>query len=128
MLGIVTDVPKRDFLKIQVAPAEREAFTAVYTDKGMTQIEATTRLVRWFLDQDEVVQGTILRSIPQSVRVDVARLALERIAAEDDDRPIRLDSSSQRRASRSAARAKPDSQPEVQRSGGGAGKAGGQSR
>lgn len=88
MVGIFPDVAKRDFVKIQLTPAAKAKFEALYDAKGMSQIKAATRLVEWLLDQDEVVQDAVLGTLPKSIRVDVARLVLERMGAGDASREL----------------------------------------
>lgn len=73
-------VSRRDFLKIQVTPDVRQRFEALYTEKGMTQIAAATRVFDWFMAQDETVQAAVLGLVPKNVAPDVARLILERMA------------------------------------------------
>lgn len=46
---------------------------------GMTRKAMVEKLIRWYVAQGDVVRGSILGTIPESVRVDVARLALERL-------------------------------------------------
>ncbi len=48
---------------------------------GMTKIELFSRAVLWFVQQDEVMRGTIPRTIPRSIAPDVAIVVLEEVAA-----------------------------------------------
>ncbi|MFA7238239.1 MAG: hypothetical protein WC058_15370 [Phycisphaeraceae bacterium] len=70
----------RDIIKIAVEPSAKQAIDEACRRYGMTQIEMASRIYRWFAEQEETIQASILEILPGSLAVDVARLALERIA------------------------------------------------
>jgi len=47
---------------------------------GMTRVAALSRVLEWFADQDEMVQGAVLNSYPPSIRAQVADLILKKRA------------------------------------------------
>ena len=73
--------------------AMRRGYKAMLTDKEAAEfeqalapaslVEGMSRLIRWFIQQDDVIQGEVLGTIPESMRTDVARLMLQRMAAPD---------------------------------------------
>lgn len=58
----------------------KERFQSLLAEHRIGQNDALVALVAWWCDQDDAVRGSILGNIPASMRVDVARLALQRIA------------------------------------------------
>jgi hypothetical protein len=47
----------------------------------MTQVAATSRLVEWFCEQQDVVQAAVLGLYPEDIRSEVAQLILKRMAS-----------------------------------------------
>lgn len=76
---------EREIIKIAVTPEAKRAIDASAARYGMSQIEMASRVYRWFSEQDEMVQATILDILPRSVAADVARIVLEQLAERDDD-------------------------------------------
>ncbi len=80
----------RDGFKIFLDATEKKRLDELRDRVGMSQKEAATRLVRWFLAQDDVIQKTILRLLPQGMESDIARLILEKMTAGGQEPPTRL--------------------------------------
>ena len=73
---------ERQIIKIAVTHEAKDAIEQVADRYGMSQIELASRLYRWFGDQDEAIQATILDLFPGSVAPDVARLVLKKMASQ----------------------------------------------
>jgi hypothetical protein len=71
-------------MNIEVPPDAMAVIDGECGMSGMAKREFVSRVFRWWAAQTDVVRGSILESIPSSVRVDVARLVLEKMAAEED--------------------------------------------
>ena len=72
---------RRRNLPISLNDGAQEVLKQARRDSGMPMTEILERVLRWFAAQDDVVRATVLGSIPEALRVDVARLTLERMAA-----------------------------------------------
>jgi hypothetical protein len=77
-------VPSKNVIPIAVLPSAKAAITNIAKKHGMKELTIATRVYEWFAQQDDVVQKAILRMLPEAYEVDVAKLALERIAAGKD--------------------------------------------
>jgi hypothetical protein len=73
---------ERQIIKIAVTNDAKDAIEQVADRYGMSQIEMASRLYRWFAEQNEEIQATILDLLPRSVAPDVARLVLKKMAAQ----------------------------------------------
>lgn len=71
---------KRVILNVDVPPSLTQKLRELSGETGISQREMVARILDWFFDETDVVQGTILRNIPKSLRVDVGRMALEKLA------------------------------------------------
>jgi hypothetical protein len=63
-------------------PDFKSAWGTLLARVGMSQQDVVTRALGWLMDQDEGVQSMVLRTIPEKYEGQVAKLVLERIAAE----------------------------------------------
>ena len=73
---------ERQIIKIAVTHEAKDAIEQVSDRYGMSQIELASRLYRWFGDQPEEIQATILDLLPHSVAPDVAKLVLQKLASQ----------------------------------------------
>lgn len=71
---------KRAVLRIQLDLDAKERLDEFCHSRGMTQIAVTSRLTKWFTEQDEVIQLTILGVLSGPRAADLSRVMLERIA------------------------------------------------
>lgn len=83
-------VMAREGVKIFLTDGELAKFKAVYDGLGMKQKDAGTRIIRWFVGQDDDVQKAVLEMLPKGYEVDILELMLarrrsQRAAAEDED-------------------------------------------
>lgn len=79
----------REIIKVAVSTDAKRAIDQVAERYGMSQIELASRVYRWFADQEEVVQAAILDILPRSIAPQVAKMALEQLAAEAGEAPPR---------------------------------------
>jgi hypothetical protein len=71
--------PIRPVIRLQVDLPAKQALDALCELRGMTQISVMSRLVNWFVGQDEVVQATILGLLSESAIASLPRTILQRI-------------------------------------------------
>ena len=76
--------PKRPIVRLQVDIGAKEALDALCELRGMTHIAVTSRLLKWFVAQDEVVQATILGLVSDSAVAKLPEMLLKRIAGQTD--------------------------------------------
>lgn len=79
-------MPKRFITRIELTVPTRAALTSLSKTKGMTQVAVLSRLVNWFATQPDTIQNAVLGMYPAAISVDVAKLILEKMAA-DPARP-----------------------------------------
>lgn len=67
-------------IKINVTPAAKQVIEDIAGEHGMKEVVLASKVYEWFGAQDDVTRKAILGMLPKGFEVDVARLALERIA------------------------------------------------
>ena len=72
---------KRAIIRLQLDREAKDALDELCHQRGMTQIAALSRLVRWFTRQDEVIQTSILGSLSDDSLQALAQRLLGKIAA-----------------------------------------------
>jgi hypothetical protein len=70
---------RRVIMRIELTPSAKAGLELYCHRLGKKQIAAMSRLVEWFLDQPETIQGLIQRGFPPSIAGDVAQLVLKRM-------------------------------------------------
>lgn len=65
---------------IELSDEARDLVDTECTKFGFSRKAVVESLVKWYASQEDVVRASIMGSIPESMRVDVARMALERMA------------------------------------------------
>jgi len=71
---------KRAILRIQLNLEAKEGLERICEQRGMTQISVMSRLMEWFVQQDEVIQLSVLRLLPAELAAPAARRLLERLS------------------------------------------------
>jgi hypothetical protein len=61
--------------------AAKDALDSLCERRGMTQIAALSRTVKWLVAQDEVIQATILNLLSAENAGELAAIILQRIQA-----------------------------------------------
>lgn len=72
---------KRAILRIQLDRAGKEGLERICEQRGMTQIAVMSRLVRWFMGQNEVIQLSVLGLLSEDLAAPLARQLLEGMEA-----------------------------------------------
>jgi hypothetical protein len=72
----------RVIMRIELYPQAKDHLTDLCSRLGMTQVAATSRLVEWFCEQQDVVQAAVLGLYPEDIRAEVAQMILKRMASE----------------------------------------------
>jgi hypothetical protein len=80
-LYIVTKT-KRIVMNIEIPSDAMDVIDAECERTGMAKRDFVSRVFRWWGGQSDVIRGSILGHLPESVRQDVARIVLERMAGE----------------------------------------------
>jgi hypothetical protein len=82
---IVTDLkagglmPRRIIIKIEITPDAQREYQNAQKGFGVKEVAATSKIVRWFCDQDERIQLSILSVHPEDVAFDVKAALLRRM-------------------------------------------------
>lgn len=71
---------KRVVFRIQLTVPAKDKLNEISDTLGITQIAMASRLVEWFAEQPDIIQAGVLGLYPQSVKQDIGRLILTRIA------------------------------------------------
>jgi hypothetical protein len=73
--------PKRPIIRLQIDTAAKDALDSLCERRGMTQIAVTSRLLSWFVGQDELVQATILGLLSNAAVASLPEMLLKRVIA-----------------------------------------------
>ena len=76
---------KRAVIRLQLEISAKQALDKLCERRGMTQIAVLSRVVRWFVAQDEIVQASILGLLSEAALGDLSRVLLTRLASEATD-------------------------------------------
>ena len=76
---------KRAVIRLQLDIAAKKALDELCDKRGMTQIAVLSRLVKWFVGQDEVVQASVLGLMSQEYLGDLSQSLLKRMAGKSGD-------------------------------------------
>lgn len=63
-----------------MTPKAKGKLEALAEELGMKEITMMSRLIEWFADQDDVVQRGAMGHLPPSMKEEIVRLALKRLA------------------------------------------------
>lgn len=74
---------KRSIMRIQLDLQAKQKLDKLCERRGMTQIAVMSRVVNWFVAQDETIQAIVLGSLSEQSMGSLARMVLKKIAAED---------------------------------------------
>jgi hypothetical protein len=96
---------KRAVIRLQLELSAKQALDDLCERRGMTQIAVMSRLVRWLVAQDEVVQASVLGLLSEETLGDLSQALLKRLASSAGE------GSSGARAARAGAASKSKSAP-----------------
>ena len=71
---------KRAIIRLQLDVTAKQALDKMCEQKGMTQISVLSRLVKWFANQDEVVQASVLGLMSEQHLGDLSQILLGRMS------------------------------------------------
>jgi hypothetical protein len=80
--AIIADVSLKRVIKISVTPSAKTIIEGFAEKHGMKEIQVASRIYEWFTQQDDVLRKGVLGLLPEGYEPDVAKLALERLAAD----------------------------------------------
>ena len=72
---------KRAVIRLQLDIAAKQALDKLCERRGMTQIAVLSRLVKWFVAQDEVVQASVLGLMSEEYLGDLSQILLKRLGS-----------------------------------------------
>ena len=72
---------KRDQVRLNITPETSVVLDRLCDRFGMTKQELATRIYRWFSEQDEIVQTSVLDLLPESVELHAAEVYMEQVKA-----------------------------------------------
>lgn len=75
---------KRAVIRLQLDIVAKQALDKLCERRGMTQIAVLSRLVKWFVAQDEVVQASVLGLMSEEYLGDLSQILLKRLSAKGD--------------------------------------------
>ncbi|MBX4198002.1 hypothetical protein KW782_01565 [Candidatus Parcubacteria bacterium] len=71
---------KRGVVRLQLTTQAKQNLDDLCERRGMTQIDALSRMVEWFVLQDEVIQAQVLGLMSEENLAELAPGLLERLA------------------------------------------------
>lgn len=74
--------PRRAVIRLQLDVAAKDALDELCDRRGMTQIATLSRLVKWFVAQNEVVQASVLGLMSQEYLGDLSQILMKRLASD----------------------------------------------
>jgi hypothetical protein len=71
----------RAIMRIQLDTSAKTELDKFCIDRGMTQIAVMSRLVDWFVQQDQVIQTAVMASLSDGAMSALARQMLKRLSS-----------------------------------------------
>ena len=75
-------IDRRAILRIQLDAAAKEDLDDLCEKRGMTQIAVMSRLVGWFVKQDDVIQTAVMASLSDDSLARLAKQLLKRLESQ----------------------------------------------
>jgi predicted transcriptional regulator len=72
---------KRSIMRIQLDTAAKEDLDKICSKRGMTQIAVMSRLVGWFIRQDDVIQTAVMATLSDQAMGQLASQLLKRMSS-----------------------------------------------
>jgi predicted transcriptional regulator len=70
---------RRAIMRIQLDAGTKHELDELCEKRGMTQIAVMSRLVRWFVKQDDTIQAAVLKSLSQESLSQLAKQLLKHL-------------------------------------------------
>ena len=75
-------VDRRAIMRIQLDAGAKEELDELCDKRGMTQIAVMSRLVGWFVKQDNVIQTAVMASLSEPAMRQLAKQLLKHLASQ----------------------------------------------
>jgi hypothetical protein len=72
---------RRSIMRIQLDAGAKDDLDKICAKRGMTQIAVMSRLVGWFVRQDDVIQTGVMASLSEPAMAQLAKQMLKRWAS-----------------------------------------------
>jgi hypothetical protein len=72
---------RRSIIRIQLDGAAKDELDKVCSKRGMTQIAVMSRLVGWFIRQDDVIQTSVMATLSDPAMAQLAKQLLKHLAS-----------------------------------------------
>jgi hypothetical protein len=72
---------KRAIMRVQLDMAAKDELDKLCDKRGMTQIAMMSRLVGWFVQQDEFIQTAVMGSVSEGTMARLAKQLLKKMAS-----------------------------------------------
>lgn len=71
---------KRAVIRLQLEVSAKKALDDLCDRRGMTQIAVLSRIVRWFVAQDEIIQASILGLLSEETLGELSQVLHKRLS------------------------------------------------
>jgi len=71
---------KRSIMRIQIDAPAKDELDKICSKRGMTQIAMMSRLVGWFIRQDDVIQSAVLSTLSDQALANLSKELLKKMA------------------------------------------------
>jgi len=75
---------KRSIMRVQLDASAKDELDRLCSKRGMTQIAVMSRLVGWFVRQDEVIQTAVMSTLSEPAMAQLAKQMLKRLSSRGD--------------------------------------------
>jgi hypothetical protein len=72
---------KRSIMRIQIDASAKDELDGICSKRGMTQIAMMSRLVDWFIRQDDIIQSAVLSTLSDQALANLSKQLLKKMAA-----------------------------------------------
>jgi hypothetical protein len=74
---------RRSIMRVQLDTRAKEELDKICSKRGMTQIAVMTRLVGWFVKQDDVIQTAVMTTLSDTAMAQLAKQLLKKLSSRD---------------------------------------------
>ena len=72
---------KRSIMRIQLDDSAKDELDKICSNRGMTQIAVMSRLVGWFIRQDDVIRTAVMATLSDQALAQLANQLLKRMSS-----------------------------------------------
>jgi predicted transcriptional regulator len=77
---------KRSIMRLQLDTQAKIKLDKLCEKRGMTQIAVMTRVVNWFVNQDETIQALVLGALSEAALGPLAKMLLQKIVKDEESK------------------------------------------